>query len=192
MNLRYIAVLVVPALIISCKTEKPTPPTTTTEAEINQRLILIQKNREVIEEHVANLAQSLVEQPVMTPRSGFSGYLAHFKVIRTTTKDSPFAVIIDGEGHDEANTPAELLDFAKLKGKHPYGGTYAFSSNDKNGVGKDRHDSDARLILEIPGSKGDGLMTIGYADGEVVTVKAPESKLDDTKIQEILSVRGKP
>ena len=84
------------------------------------------------------------------------------------------------------------MDFAKLKGKHPYGGTYAFSSNDKNGVGKDRHDSDARLILEIPSPRGDGMMTIGFADGEVITISAPKGELDDAKIQEILSVRGRP
>jgi hypothetical protein len=152
----------------------------------------VEQKRLQINADVALLAQKLVAQPVMTPRSGFSGYLAHFQVIRTTRQDSPFAVILDGEGYDAAETPPELQAFADLKGAHPYGGTYAFSGSDPKGGSKDRRDPLARLVLEIPGPTGDGLMAIGYADGEVSTVEAPSGALDDAKIQSILSTRGHP
>lgn len=149
------------------------------------------KDRKLINEHVSQLADDLVAQPVMTPRAGFSGYLAHFNVIRTTTEESPFAVILDGEGYSVADTPSELLGFAELKGSHPYGGTYAFSGSDPKVGSKDRHDNNVRLVMEIPGPKGDGLVAIAFSGGEVITIKAPAETLEDKDIQEILSVYGK-
>jgi hypothetical protein len=146
-----------------------------------------QANRDIINQHVSELAQSLVAQPVMTPRAGFSGYLAHFQVIRTTTKDSEFGVIVDGEGHTAADAPPELADFVRLKGAHPYGGTYAFSGSYSNMASKDRTDGSVRLVLEIPGSKGDGRMAVAYTDGSVQTIDAPQEPLDDKTIQDILS-----
>jgi|SaaInlStandDraft_1057018.scaffolds.fasta_scaffold31232_2 hypothetical protein len=145
--------------------------------------------REAINEQVRNLVENLINQPVMTPRSGFSGYLAHFNVIRTTTKDDPFSVIVEGEGYTPDSTPYEYKALDELKGQHPLGGTYAFSSLSSNGEGKDRFDPEARLVMEIPGTRGDGLMAIGYADGTVQTIKAVPGPFDDDRIQSILSER---
>jgi hypothetical protein len=146
------------------------------------------ENREIINEHVRELAENLVAQPVMTPRPGFSGYLAHMQVIKSTTKESPFVVITEGEGLTIDGAPSELQDFINLKGKHPYGGTYAFSSNDIHSGAKDRNDLNARLVLEIPGKEGDGLMAVGFSDGRVITIPALSGNITDKMILEILSV----
>ena len=170
-----ISLLLLLGLTASCTTKQDLPDA------------LKQKNRQLINQHVSLLAKDLVDQPVMTPRPGFSGYLRHFSVIRSTTKDSPYAVILDGEGQNESEVPSTLQAFVDLKGKHPYGGSYAFS-----GADKERKDKAVRLVLEIPGPNGDGKMAIAYADGSVVEIKAPPGKLTDEKILEILSVYGKP
>jgi len=150
------------------------------------------KHRLTIDQHVLRLTHALVTQPVMTPREGFSGYLAHFQVIRTTTQESPFAVIVDGEGYDRASTPPELQAFVDLKGAHPRGGTYAFSGSDISMGSKARNDPQARMVIELPGPKGDGLMTIGFPDEVVSHISSLPDRLDDKDIQSILSERGQP
>lgn len=96
-------------------------------------------------------------------------------------------VIVDGEGYTASDMPPELQDFADLKGAHPYGGTYAFSGTYPDYSSKERNDPNARMTMEIPGSDGDGLMAIGYADGRVVTLEALDTALDDQGVLSILA-----
>jgi hypothetical protein len=189
-RMRYLVLLLFSLGSVACVTTQEDEPTAQKPGGIENVAYtenLKARNRELINRHVRELAQSLVAQPVMTPRPGFSGYLAHFQVFRTTTKDSPYVVIVDGEGYTESDLPSELQDFAALKGAHPYGGTYAFSGTYPDMSSKDRQDTHARMTMEIPSSKGDGMMAIGYADGSVEILEALGEELDDKDIQSILA-----
>jgi hypothetical protein len=174
-------------LSLSCTPNNKTKQVETQNAKVDEQDKNLIKNRDLINTHVSKLAQALAEQPVMTPRSGFSGYLAHFNVIQSTTKDSEYAVILDGEGYTLATTPSELLSFARLQGAHPYGGTYAFSSVDIKTGAKDRNEPQVRLVLEVPVKKGDGKMAVGFCDGRVITIEKQIQKFNNKTIQTILS-----